>query len=260
MDHVGLASPALHTDSPSANRLRRHFGDKLAGRVRIIFVSIGRGVKGLAPSAILHRALDDAARAATVQFQVQTREAGINQHVGGVVGPHEGMVTISSSTGQSQIIVKGGVAYIESDGPGLQVALGVSGSAASTLSGKWVAVHTGETPYDQLTAAASLTSTLAEFTPGGATARDTTQTISGHSVVLILGSGTGSSPVQAYTVQMAVTAQSVPLPIAGVVTIKGNGKTATQQADFERWGRRIHVNAPTTSITFSTVGGGSETG
>ena len=45
IDHVGLASPAPHTASPSASCLRRHFGVNLAGRVRIIFVSIGRGVK-----------------------------------------------------------------------------------------------------------------------------------------------------------------------------------------------------------------------
>ena len=189
-----------------------------------------------------------------MQFEVQTKQAGVNQRVGGALGPHEGIVTISSTTGQSQIIVKDGVAYIESNGPELQVALGVSASVASTLSGKWVAVHAGEAPYNQLTAATSLTSTLAEFTPGGPQLRDTAQSVSGHSVILLLGSGTGSSPVQTYSVQMAVTAQAVPLPVVGVVTIRGNGKTATQQADFEGWGRPVRIDAPATSIAFSTVG------
>jgi hypothetical protein len=164
-------------------------------------------------------------------------------------------VTISSSSGQSEIIVKDGTAYIQAGAPQLQGALGATSSQAATLAGKWVAVRSTQAPYAQLQKAASLSSTLAEFTPGG-NLRSSAQRVSGHNVVAILGTGTGSAPVQTYMVQLAVTEQASPLPIVGVVTIEGDGKTAHQQAVFSAWGKPVAINAPASAIAFQGTGGG----
>jgi hypothetical protein len=190
-----------------------------------------------------------------VQYQVTTTGAGTDQHVNGAWGPNGASVTISSSSGQSQIIVKNGTAYIRAGASELQLSLGVTAPQASPLAGKWVAVRSTQAPYAQLEKATALSPTLAEFTPGGQL-RTSAQRVAGHSVVAILGTGTGSAPVQTYTVQLAVTEQSSPLPIAGVVTIAGDGRSAHQQAVFSAWGKAVTIETPVNAVAFAGTGTG----
>jgi hypothetical protein len=207
---------------------------------------------GKSAAEVLQLALQNATEAGTMSYRITTRGSG-QQNVVGNTSARGGDVVVTSSAGVVHIIVTGGTAYIESTTPaGLVGALGVSAAVAAANAKKWISLAPKDTQFTQLSNAASFSSTMAEFTPGGTLSLSET-TVAGHPVGLINGTGTSSVALQSYSVQLAVSTRTPVLPVAGAVSVQGNGKTATQVALFARWGKPVALNAPTNTTPLSAL-------
>ena len=210
-------------------------------------------LSGKSPSVVLGQALANARKAATVRYTITTQSGSAKQSVAGDANANGGAVVVTNSTGMIRLVVIGTMAYIQSDAPALQGALGLSSTVANANANKWISVTSADSQFSELAAATTLPSILTEFTPGGSNLRLTERTVAGHRVGLINGVGKSSVAVQSYAIQMAVTTQRPVLPVAGAVTVQGNGKTATQIAVFAEWGKPLTLTAPSNATPLSTI-------
>jgi len=209
-------------------------------------------LSGKSPAEVLRLALADARKAATLRYTITTQSGSAKQSVAGDANADGGAVVVTNSTGVLRVVVIGDTGYIQSDAAALQGALGVSSAVATANAGKWISVTSADSQFGDLATATSFSSTLAEFTPGG-NLHMTEQTVAKHRVGLIDGIGKSSVAVQSYNIQMAVTTKAPVLPVAGAVTVQGNGKTATQIAVFAVWGKPLTLTAPANATPLSTL-------
>jgi hypothetical protein len=210
-------------------------------------------LSGKSPTQVLRLALADARKAGTVRYTITTQSGSAKQIVTGDANTTGGAVVVTNSTGTLRVVVIGDTGYIQSDAPALQGALGVSSAVADANANKWISVTSADSQFSELATATSFTSTLAEFTPGGNALHLTEKTVAGRRVGLINGVGKSSVAVQSYAIQLAVTTKRPVLPVAGAVTVQGNGKTATQIAVFAVWGKPLTLTAPANPIPLSAI-------
>jgi hypothetical protein len=210
-------------------------------------------LSGKTAAETLRLALRNAAAAGTMRFRIETNGGALHQTVVGEAGTQGGEVTVTNTTGVVRIVVTGGVGYISAGAASLQSAMGLSATAATTYANRWISVTPADAPYSKLATSVSFSSTLAEFTPGGKHVHLVVRTIAGHSVGLIDGVGSALAPVESYRVELGVTTDSPVLPIAGTVTVKANGTTATQAGVFTLWGTPLGVKVPSHAVALSAI-------
>jgi hypothetical protein len=201
-------------------------------------------------------ALRNGNEAGSMRFSIVTKGGGIQQSVVGNAGRAGGDVIVTNTSGALHIVVTGGAGYIESNSAGLQAALGLSAALANANANRWISLTKSDSQYGQLTNATSFSATLNEFTPRGSNLHLKLQTIAGHSVGLISGVGLSDVAVQSFKIELGVTTQTPVLPIAGTVSVQGNGKTATQAGLFAKWGQPASVVAPSNAIPLSVINRG----
>jgi len=206
---------------------------------------------GKSAGTVLRLALRDARAAGSMHFSIQTK-GGVQQDAIGEISSQGGEAVMTSSNGVTRILVMGKTGYIESDAMDLQAGMGLSVTAAAANANKWITLTSAAAAFPQLANSVSFTSTLDEFTPGGKLSL-AVSTIAGHTVGLIEGTGTATQAVTSYEVEMAVTTTSPVLPLAGGVRISANGKTVTQAAIFDQWGKRVTVKPPTGAVPLADI-------
>ncbi len=207
---------------------------------------------GKSGAEALQLVLRNATAKGMMSYDITLKASATQQTAVGDAGPKSGDVVVTDPGEVLRIVVTGGVGYIQSNAAGLQGALGVSSAAATASANRWISVTPADSHYDQLVAATSFSSILAQFTPGGGRLRLTETTVAGHRVGLI--DGTGKTPDgKSYDVQLVVTTRAPVLPVGGAVNVQVNGKPATQVALFSRWGRHIRVTPPVSAIPLSAV-------
>ena len=211
---------------------------------------------GKSASQVLELALDNATKAGTMGYTITTQSGTGKQSVAGNASAKGGDVLVTNPDGVLHLVVIGATAYVKSDAAVLQSVLSLPAAAASGNADKWISVTSKETQFGPLAAATSFSSTLAEFTPGGASLRLTGGTVAGHHVGLIDGTGPSAVSAQTYDIQLVVTTKAPVLPIGGGVTVQGNGKKATQVAVFALWGKPLTLQAPTGATPLSAIAPG----
>ena len=211
---------------------------------------------GKTAAEVLGLALHNASRAATMRFRIVTTGAGIQQTVVGEAGPSGGDVIVTNPSETLHIVVSAGVGYIESDSTGLHAALGLPATVAFANANRWISLTKADSQYGLVANATSFATTLNEFTPRGSNLHLVVKRITGHNVGLITGVGLSDVAVQSFNIQLGVTTQTPVLPIAGTVSVQGNGKTSTQAGAFARWGQPVSVVAPSNAVPLSAINHG----
>ena len=174
--------------------------------------------------------MHDADAAGTVHYSVQTKGTNVNQSVVGEIGLDGGDVVVTNPTSTVHIIVTGNVGYIESDTVVTAGNLGPDAVGGNGEPAHMDLVGAHRRPVRPVAVGSVVVVDAREFTPGGEHLHLAVQSIAGHSVGVIDRVGDGVVKVSSYLVQLGVTTKSPVLPIAGVVTILRNGKTAKQSA------------------------------
>lgn len=209
---------------------------------------------GKSAAQVLRLALHNATAAGTMRYRITTQGSGTQQSVSGDASAKGGVVVVTNANGVVRIVVTGGMAYIQSNASvALQGILGLSPAVAGANTNKWISLTPADSQFSQLATAASFSSTLTEFTPGGSQLHLTEKTVSRRRVGLIDGTGTPVVAVQSYDIQLAVTTRSPVLPVGGAVSVQGNGKTATQIALFALWGKPFPLQAPANATPLSVI-------
>ena len=208
---------------------------------------------GKSAAQVLRLALHNAMAAGTMRYRITTQGSS-QQSVAGDSSAKGGIVVVTNANGVVRIVVTGGMAYINSSASAaLQGVLGLSPAVAGANTNKWISLTPTDAQFNQLANAASFSSTLSEFTPGGSQLHLTDKTVAGHRVGLIDGSGTPVVAVQSYDIQLAVTTRSPVLPVGGAVSVQGNGLTTTQVALFALWGKPFPLKAPSNATPLSVI-------
>jgi hypothetical protein len=209
---------------------------------------------GKSAAQVLELALHNAKAEGTMRYRITTQGSGSQQSVAGDASAKGGIVVVTNANGVVRIVVTGGIAYIDSNASvALQGVLGLSPALAGANTNKWISLTPTDSQFGQLATAASFSSTLTEFTPGGSQLHLTEKTVAGKRVGLIDGTGTPVVALQSYDIQLAVTTRSPVLPVGGAVSAQGNGKTATQIALFALWGKPFPLTAPTNATPLSVI-------
>jgi len=235
---VGLTAGACGTTS-SGPGTTAHVGD-LAGKT---------------PAQILAVAIAAATAARTAHYAMTARNAGSTQTISGDAGADEGEQTVSQGKQQIKVVFVGAVAYVQGNASGLSAIMGLKPATATTYAGKWIAIHKSDgTLYTSIAQSVTLVSTLTQLEPSGTLSLTDVSTATGRQVIGVRGGLPG--PAQAgvtgsATYFVATTRPTLPLRFTGKVT---NGKqTALDDGTFTRWGVPLHLQAPATSVAFSSI-------
>ncbi len=175
-----------------------------------------------------------------------------NQKIVGDAGRDGGtqLITMDSTYGPEQfsLVLVAGTVYFQGNGPALRDQLGVPAANTAGLTGKWIAVSSGDGPYAIVAPGITVTDQVQE------TVLDPTSTTP-------VGSGTarivGTVPTQQGSstgpAHLDIAAGSH-LPIVYVAEVTSSGATTTSTVTFSAWGKTPSATAPSGAVAWSTLG------
>jgi hypothetical protein len=214
----------------------------------------GGGQAAPQPTAaqLLHTALADAAARGSVHQTLSevfgTRRATYSDDV----STSSGRQAITASGGiQAHVLVLAHVAYISGNEAGLVSYFGFPAAIAKRVGNRWVSVPSSTGAYATVSAAATLSSALADITPSGQLTTTAPTTIAGQAVVGIRGRPPASLR-QTGTATIYVTRSSHPLPVYVTITLANAAGTVT--STLSNWGERVAITAPANAIPASRLG------
>jgi hypothetical protein len=183
---------------------------------------------------------------------------GVAETITGDAGQRDGTQVIreSSSCGSEAFTLRltpDQSLYFQGNGPALADQLGVTGSTAASLAGRWVLVTLGEGPYTQLAEGITVTSQLQSetFVPS---AVQTVREPGGGSATRISGTvpPTSNAPIPARASFEVPSGAQFPSVYAQIAT--ADGQTFSTRVTFSDWGTAPAVVAPASPVAWSSLG------
>ena len=206
-------------------------------------------------SKLLAQALRAASAAGSVHFVDKSSVGSQSQQlVGAISAPTAG----ESLSGVAPLAVElvGGTIYVSGAASSLQRALPISATQAQQVGNKWIMVQSGDTPYQTLAQALSLSSALASFTPTGSTARlGKTAKVGGHKVIPIEGRPSSLTKGTSGSVALFVSAKAPHLPVGGTLVLANRTQRLNEAVAYTSWGAPVTLSAPTGAVAFSSITG-----
>jgi hypothetical protein len=181
---------------------------------------------------------------------VAVSTGGDAQTIVGDAGQADGRqaITFVSSFGTEQftLLLVNGTVYFQGNTPAVEDQLGVTTATAAAVSGKWVAVKSGDGPYHVLQPGITTGSQASELT---LTPESLSRvTAGGVSATKISGIIPGTSTLPPGSASLTV-ASSSDLPISYASTISSLSFTTT----FSGWGTAPSVSVPAGAVAWSTL-------
>lgn len=203
------------------------------------------GITGLSASQVLARTKSAVLQQGSVHIQVRGSAKGTNATFSEDSGRSEGRQDITVGSNHAQVVLVSGVAYIEGDQQTLQNFFGLSPAASARGAGKWIAIHSSDPQYKDVTSGVTLSSALDQILPTGTLTKQTVAAVQGRQVVAVHGQLPNSPPGTLY-----VAATGNPLPVEETA----GDSTGTETVTFSNWGESISLSAPAGSVTISSLG------
>jgi hypothetical protein len=224
-------------------------------------VSGWAGASGTPPSAgqLLSDALDASGQAQSVHFVDKATAGKVTQELSGSLSaPTAGEYLKGSEPLEVELV--NGVVYVSGSMPALESALQFSASQASAAAGKWVVVHQGDTPFQSITQALTVSGEVANFLPSRHTVQMGKRTkVHGVSVYPLYGRPSAPLPKgSSASVALFVPVKAPYLPVGATLVI-GSKSTKTRLHEavaFTDWNKSVNLAQPSSNtIDFRTVTG-----
>jgi hypothetical protein len=216
----------------------------------------GGGFTSDSPAAVVTTATSAAAAQGSVR--VVAVSGGAGQRVESVydVAGDRGRQTIAGTAGSGAISVVGGVAYQRADATYLQQSENFPAALATRYAGQWISFRPGQPGFEVVSAGDTLSSALAEVTPGGPLRTIGLGTADGQAVIEVTGSNPAGTGPGTEVLDVALAAPH--LPVKAVQRFSGAGGASVNTETFSDWGEGVAVSAPSRSVPITSViaGGG----
>lgn len=202
-------------------------------------------ITGLSASQILARTRSAMLQQGSVHIQIRGTVKGTNATFSEDSGRSEGRQDIMVANTHAQVLLVGGVAYIEGDEQTLQSFFGLSPTASARGAGKWIAIHSSDQQYREVTSGITLSSAIDQIIPTGTLTKQTVAAVQGRQVVAVHGQIANSPPGTLY-----VSATGNPLPVEETA----GDSTGTETVTFSNWGESVSLSTPAASVPIASLG------
>jgi hypothetical protein len=192
--------------------------------------------------------------AATAHYVLRATQANESETITGDAGRSSGQQAITDGSLHIQVILVGGVAYVQGNAQSLTTMISLPKASSQKYAGRWIAVHSSDSLYPSISESVILQSAIAQLIPSGTLKFTGLRTVQGRQVIGVRGGlpgGAQSGLSGTATLYVATSRPTVPLAYDEEVS---NGKQHGQDTGtFSNWGAPLHLSAPTGAVPFSTV-------
>ena len=190
----------------------------------------------------------------SVHYVSTTSAPGRTIRITGDVGPNLGSQRITlrlgGHSGQANVLVVGGSAYIRGNAFTMQNFFPFTKAQATKYAGQWISIPSTSGAYSAVSADATFASFLADLLPGTHLSSVRAK-VDGKAAVGIRGVVRQAGTKLVETVY--APASGTPLPFAEKAVVTGSRGAGTTR--MSRWNETVHVTAPASSVPITTVVG-----
>jgi hypothetical protein len=202
-------------------------------------------------AATLYREAIATTRSWSVHYSSSSTQSNVNLALTGDAGPASGSQTVTMGTGSINIVVIGGITYLQGNASGLQNLAGFSASQAATAMNQWIQFATTNAAFAPVVAGVRSHDVAQELALKGPYSLGRSRTLDGFPVDAIAGTQTLSR--HSVHVVLYVRARGTHVPVEeDSVNAKGQS-TAVEHVVYSRWGELVRPQAPRAAITIGPV-------
>lgn len=212
-------------------------------------------VTGSSANNLLQQSLNAANGASSMLFVDHTTTDGTTQTIQGAISAPTASETFTEDGASLEVELINGVVYVYGPAGLIINALGISTTQAAAAADKWVAVHSSDAPFDDLTGDLTIDSTLDEFTPSAHLREQATTKVGLVKAIPIVGSPSSSvSEGTKGSVALFVSPKGRHLPVGGSLVLGDKQDHHLDEvAVFKDWGVPVKLTPPSGAIPFSSI-------
>lgn len=206
------------------------------------------------PTQLLSESVNAANAATSLHFVDKTVAGKVNQKLVGDISAATAGEQITGSGAPVTVELIGNIVYVQAGTAVLQSSLALPAAGAQAGNGKWIAVHSSDAAFSELTQDLTITSEIGSYIPSSHLKMGKVHTLAGRKVVTI--SGTASSHVTdggKGTAYLVVPLKAPYLPVEGGLAITSTKGALNEAAAFTDWGAKVTLTPPSNAIPYSTL-------
>jgi hypothetical protein len=258
-----------HPDQPESRRVTQPSVPSLAAGLAALTAAAELALAGVAPAAAASRSRSPSRLLAQVDKAVQkagsmtfsdrsTSGKVVETYSGAASGSAAAESLTSTGAAPLQVVLSGGTIYLRSGSTVLESALGLSATAATAEAGKWIALQTGDAPYESLAGQLTVASELNAYIPASHLRIGKVVTVAKQRVIPVYGypSASAANGATAGSAALFLSTKSPYLPVAGsLVLAKAGADERKEVAVFTHWGKPFTVTVPTGAVPYASLAG-----
>ncbi|MCU1488722.1 MAG: hypothetical protein JWM85_127 [Acidimicrobiaceae bacterium] len=183
---------------------------------------------------------------------VESQKASKNsEKVVADMGVKTGSQVLTYGSATASVRLTPSFAYFKGNSSGLTTLFGLPSTVVKKINGRWVSLAKGSTQYKGFQQEGTLTGLPTTVLPTGQSTKVTTSTSGGHKVYVLTWTVTPTGTTTKVRDSLLLPTSGNPLPISETGTaLDGSGSELVQ---FSKWGEKINVVAPSSSVAYSKV-------
>lgn len=223
--------------------------------------SCGGGAVGLqseSASQVVSTAVAAARAAGTFHFVDKEGSGSQARLLSGDTGTVAAQQTSTGNGSRLVVSLVDGVAFVQASSITLENYFGLSTTQATQESGKWVSVTRGEKSYAQIVQSLTPSAELDAYIPQTELGIGKQRVLHGIPVLPVSGTApaTDSSSGLPAVATLFVSLRAPYLPVGGAVSgTDVHGRKQSEEVAFTRWGEKVHLNAPTDTVSLASLAG-----
>jgi hypothetical protein len=227
------------------------------GTVAIWSAAAAAGASTPTAAQLLSDSVNAAMGANSLHFVDKTVAGKVHQTLVGNVSAATAGEQVTSSAAPVTVELIDGVAYVQAGTSVLQSSLGLPATGAQTGNGKWVAVHSSDAAFSELTQDLTIGSEINSYIPASHLKLGKVHTLAGRKVVTISGTAPSSASNNVKgakgTAFLVVPLQAPYLPIEAGLTINSSKGSFNEAAAFADWNAKVTLTPPPNPILYSSL-------
>jgi hypothetical protein len=224
-------------------------------KARVVTAAVILGVAGVGLSAcgsssgptaksIMQKALKNAENAVWVHEAGLETSGSRTLKSDNHIGTSSGSSSVDDAGAIANILLVGGVAYIEGNELAITHYFGIPSKHPKQIAGKWISIQSNDEGYTQVSGSVTLKDDFSQYTLGGKVTKGKDVELDGQKAMPLYGTVGGKSAIPA---TLYVTTTGTILPIE--ISVKDGATTSVIQ--WDSWGVAVQLTKPATSIPLS---------
>jgi hypothetical protein len=189
----------------------------------------------------------------SVQFVDRTTVGSDVQTLDGAISAPTAGETLTGAGTPLVVELISSTVYVNGSASALESALQITAAQATPVANKWIAVATTDAPFQSLTGALTLSSTLTEFTPTKQIHFGKQTKVGKLKVIPIIGRPSNLVKGASGSAALLVSAKAPHLPVGGTLVLAQGKQRLHEVAVFSNWGAKVSLTAPAGAVPFSSV-------